>query len=147
MGAYERERQLILAGSAKRGYAAQEYFAELDAELTEETSCFAHRPDYSKTLFAPEHDDIYQEFCSYLDLPQPRFFDAVKNPLRVEGLTAADVYFAMKSRNDRIITLDGAAVYNMLVKLRTQPDIAKRVLNFRPSCAKSGCCANNTPQT
>ena len=45
----------------------------------------------------------------------------------------------MKSKNDRIVAIDGAAVYNMLVKLRTQPAIANKVLNFRPTCYQSGC--------
>ncbi len=139
MGTYEREQHMISAGTAKRGQAALEYFAELDAGLTEETSCLMHRPTYDKTLFAPENDDIYREFCAYLDLPEPRFFDSIENPLSVEGYTAADVYFSMKSRNDRIVSIDGAAVYNMLVKLRTQPEIAKRVLDFRPTCYQSGC--------
>lgn len=139
MGAYQREQDMIAAGTAERGQAAREYFAELDAALTDETSSLAHRPDYRKTLFAPEHDDIYQEFCAYLDLPEPRFFDAIENPLVVEGHTAAEVYFAMKSHNDRIVAIDGAAVYNMLVKLRTQPEITKRVLDFRPTCYQSGC--------
>lgn len=139
MGAYEHEQSMIAAGTAKRGQAALDYFAELDAGLTEETSCLTHRPDYGKTLFAPENDDIYREFCAYLDLTEPRFFDAIENPLSVGGYTAADVYYAMKSRNDRIVTIDGAAVYNMLVKLRTQPEIARRVLDFRPTCYQSGC--------
>ncbi len=139
MGSYEREQQLIAAGSAQRGYTAQQYFAELDAHYDEELSSLTHRPDYSKTLFAPEHDDIYREFCAYVDLPKPRYFDLIENPLRVEGFSAADVYFAMKSKNPRIVEIDGAAVYNMLVKLRTQPEIAKRVLDFRPTCYQNGC--------
>ncbi|MBC2889511.1 hypothetical protein [Gordonibacter massiliensis (ex Traore et al. 2017)] len=139
MGSYEREQRMIAEGTAQRGQAALEYFAALDAELTEETSCLAHRPDYRKTLFAPENDDIYREFCAYLDLPEPRYFDAVENPISIEGHTAADVYYAMKSKNDRIVAIDGAAVYNMLVKLRTQPEIAKRVLDFRPTCYQGGC--------
>ena len=129
MGSYEREQRMIAEGTAQRGQAALEYFAALDAELT----------DYRKTLFAPENDDIYREFCAYLDLPEPRYFDAVENPISIEGHTAADVYYAMKSKNDRIVAIDGAAVYNMLVKLRTQPEIAKRVLDFRPTCYQGGC--------
>lgn len=139
MGSYEREQQLIAAGTAQRGQTALDYFAELDAQLDDETSHLSHRPDYSKTLFAPENDDIYREFCAYVDLPEPRYFDAIENPLSVEGYTAAQVYFAMKAGNDRIVAIDGAAVYNMLVKLRTQPDIAKRVLEFRPTCYQNGC--------
>lgn len=139
MGSYEREQQMIADGTAERGYTAQKYFDELDAELTEETSSLSHRPDYSKTLFAPEHDDIYREFCAYVDLPKPRFFDAIDNPIRVEGFSAADVYFAMKSKNPRIVEIDGAAVYNMLVKLRTQPEISKKVLDFIPTCYQGGC--------
>lgn len=139
MGIYEQEQRLLAKGATQRGWAARAYFSELDAQLTEETSCLAHRPDYSKTLFAPENDDIYREFCAYLDLEEPRFFDALENPLTVEGYTAADVYFAMKTGNGRIVSLDGAAVYNMLVRLRTQPELAKRILNFRPTCYKSGC--------
>lgn len=139
MGSYEREQQMIAAGTAERGYTAKKYFEELDAELTEETSSLSHRPDYSKTLFAPENDDIYREFCAYVDLPKPRFFDAIADPIRVEGFTAADVYFAMKSKNPRIVEIDGAAVYNMLVKLRTQPEISKKVLDFIPTCYQGGC--------
>lgn len=139
MGAYEREQQMIAAGTAQRGQAAREYFAALDAEICEEASALSHRPDYSKTLFTQENDDIYREFCSYIDLPEPRFFDAVEKPISVNGYTAADVYLAMKSHNDRIISIDGAAVYNMLVKLRTQPEITERVLDFRPTCYQSGC--------
>lgn len=139
MGSYEREQQMIAAGTAERGYTAKKYFEELDAELTEETSSLSHRPDYSKTLFAPENDDIYREFCAYVDLPKPRFFDAVADPIRVEGFSAADVYFAMKSKNPRIVEIDGAAVYNMLVKLRTQPEISKKVLDFIPTCYQGGC--------
>lgn len=139
MGSYEREQQMIANGTAERGYTAKKYFEELDAELTEETSSLSHRPDYSKTLFAPENDDIYREFCAYVDLPKPRFFDAIENPIRVEGFSAADVYFAMKSKNPRIVEIDGAAVYNMLVKLRTQPEISKRVLDFIPTCYQGGC--------
>ena len=45
----------------------------------------------------------------------------------------------MKSHNDRIVAIDGAAVYNMLVKLRTQPEIAEKVLDFRPTCYQCGC--------
>lgn len=139
MGSYEREQQMIAAGTAERGYTAKKYFEELDAELTEETSSLSHRPDYSKTLFAPENDDIYREFCAYVDLPKPRFFDAIPDPIRVEGFSAADVYFAMKSKNPRIVEIDGAAVYNMLVKLRTQPEISKKVLDFIPTCYQGGC--------
>ncbi|HIR43222.1 MAG TPA: UPF0236 family protein [Candidatus Aphodovivens avicola] len=139
MGSYEREQQMIAAGTADRGYTAKKYFEELDAELTEETSSLSHRPDYSKTLFAPENDDIYREFCAYVDLPKPRFFDAIPDPIRVEGFSAADVYFAMKSKNPRIVEIDGAAVYNMLVKLRTQPEISKKVLDFIPTCYQGGC--------
>ena len=92
MGSYEREQQMIADKTASRGETVRRYFAELDAQLNEETSHLSHRPDYSKTLFAPENDDI-----------------------------------------------DGAAVYNMLVKLRTQPEIANKVLNFRPTCYQGGC--------
>lgn len=138
MGSYEREQAAVAAGTQTRGAAAREYFAELDAELSDEASSLTHRPDYSKTLFAPEHDDIYREFCSYIDLPKPRYFDAIENPLSVEGYTAADIYFAMKTHNDRIVAIDGAAVYNMLVKLRTQPELAKKVLAFRPTCYRCG---------
>jgi hypothetical protein len=138
MGSYETEQALIEQGEAERGYTALQYFAELDAELNEETSSLSHRPNYSRTLFAPEHDDIYREFCAYVDLPKPRYFDAIKNPIAVEGYTAADVYFAMRSKNDRLVMIDGAAVYNMLIKLRIQPEISKKVLNFKPTCYKCG---------
>ena len=41
--------------------------------------------------------------------------------------------------NPRIVDIDGAGVYNMLVKLRTQPEIAKKVLDFKPTCYQGGC--------
>lgn len=139
MGIYEKEQELISAGKAERGWAAQQYFNELDAQISEEASALTHRPNYARTLFAPEHDDIYQEFCRYVDMDEPRYFDAIENPIAVDGHTAADVYFEMKAHNDRIVAIDGAAVYNMLVKLRTQPEITQRVLNFRPTCYQCGC--------
>ena len=139
MGSYEEEMKLVATGQAERGKTALDYFAEIDAELSEEESLLKHRPDYSKTLFAPENDDVYREFCRYIDQPKPRFFDAVENPMRVEGLTAADVYFAMKAHNDRIVMIDAAAVYTMLINLRNQPELYKKVLDFRPTCYQGGC--------
>lgn len=139
MGSYEEEMTLVAAGQAERGKTALDYFAEIDAELSEEESLLKHRPDYSKTLFAPENDDVYREFCRYIDQPKPRFFDTVENPMRVEGLTAADVYFAMKAHNDRIVMIDAAAVYTMLINLRNQPELYKKVLDFRPTCYQGGC--------
>lgn len=139
MGCYEREQQTIAAGTGQRGDAARAYFRELDAQISDEAALLRHRPDYSKTLFAPENDDIYREFCAYVDLPEPRHFDDIKDPISIEGWTAADIYRQMKGSNDRIVDIDGAAVYNMLVKLRTQPEIAKRVLDFRPTCYQGGC--------
>ncbi len=139
MGIYEREQQLIAAGNEDRGYALREYFVELDAGLDEETAYKKHRPDYTKTLLAPENDDVYQEFCTYVDMEEPRFFDKVENPISVEGFTAADVYFAMKAHNDRIVSIDGAAVYNMLCNLRDNPTLYKKVLDFRPTCYQGGC--------
>lgn len=145
MGVYEEEQRRIAEGTAQRGQAALDYFAELDARLVDENgipveeSLLAHRPDYSKTLFALENDDIYQEFCRFLDQPEPRYFDTLDNQIEIEGYTAKDIYVAMKGGNQRIVTLDGAAVYNMLVKLRKQPAIAKKVLEFRPTCYQGGC--------
>ena len=139
MGSYEEEMKLVAAGQAERGKTALDYFAEIDVELSEEESLLKHRPDYSKTLFAPENDDVYREFCRYIDQPKPRFFDTVENPMRVEGLTAADVYFAMKAHNDRIVMIDAAAVYTMLINLRNQPELYKKVLDFRPTCYQRGC--------
>ena len=110
MGSYEREQQMIADKTASRGETARRYFAELDARLNEETSHLSHRPDYSKTLFAPENDDIYREFCSFVDLPEPRHFDDIEDPISVDGRTAADVYFAMKSKNDRIVAIDETEV-------------------------------------
>lgn len=140
MGSYEREQQMIEQGTAQRGQTALDYFAELDANLSEEASRFSHRPDYTNTLFAPEHDDIYREFCEYIDQEEPRFFDKIKDPICIEGYTAADIYHDMIANNFRVVAVDGAAVYNMLVKLRTQPEIAKKALVFRSSCPTSGCC-------
>ncbi len=140
MGCYDRECELIEKGEAERGWAAQQYFAELDANMPEEASRYTHRPDYSRTLFAPEHDDIYREFCEYMDQDEPRFFDKIKDPITIEGYTAADIYHDMIANNFRVVGVDGAAVYNMLVKLRTQPDIALKTLTFKSSCPTSGCC-------
>lgn len=139
MGSYEEEMKLVEAGLAERGKTARDYFAEIDATLDEETAFLMHRPNYSKTLFAPENDDVYREFYRYVDLPTPRFFDAVENPMSVDGFTAADVYFAMKAHNDRIVSIDGAAVYNMLINLRDKPALYMKVLNFRPTCYQGGC--------
>ena len=139
MGCYENEQAAIAAGTGQRGDAARAYFAEIDAGTSEEASCLTHRPDYSKTLFAPENDDIYQEFCRYIDMPEPRFFDCVENPMSVEGFTAADVYRQLMGNNQRVVALDGGAVYNMLVKLRTQPSIALKVMGFKPTCYQNGC--------
>ena len=139
MGSYEAEMKLVEAGQAERGKTARDYFAEIDAELSEEESFLKHRPDYSKTLFAPENDDIYQEFCRYYDQPEPRYFDAVEDPICIEGFTAADVYFSMKAHNDRIVMIDGAAVYNTLANLRKNPGLYKKVLEFRPTCYQGGC--------
>lgn len=139
MGCYEREQAAIAAGTGERGDAARAYFAELDAVTSEEASCLTHRPDYSKTLFAPEHDDIYQEFCRFVDQPEPRYFDTVPNPMAIEGYTAADVYRAMIASSARIVSLDAGAVYGTMVKLRTQPELAKKVLAFKATCYQNGC--------
>lgn len=139
MGCYEREQQMIAAGTAERGRAVLDYFAELDAEFNDETKFLTHRPNYTKTLFAPEHDDIYRELCAFIDLPKPRFFDAIENPITVNGYTAAIVYYILVENNKRAVSIDGAAVYNMLVKLRTQPEIAEKILARESRCFASGC--------
>ena len=139
MGCYEEEMKLVHAGLAERGKAARDYFAEIDASLSEEASLLKHRPNYTSTLFAEENDDVYQEFCRFLDMPEPRFFEDVEDPMTVEGVTAADVYYAMKSHNDRVVMIDGAAVYTMLINLRKQPELYKKVLDFRPTCYQGGC--------
>ena len=98
MGVYEEEQRRIAEGTAQRGQAALDYFAELDARLVDENgipveeSLLAHRPDYSKTLFALENDDIYQEFCRFLDQPEPRYFDTLDNQIEIEGYTAKAYY-------------------------------------------------------
>lgn len=86
MGSYEREMALVEAGKAQRGKTALDYFAELDAKLDEEASHLSHRPDYGKTLFAPEHDDIYREFCAYVDLPNRASSTRSKTPWRSRGI-------------------------------------------------------------
>ena len=139
MGCYEREQAAIAAGTGQRGDAARAYFAELDKTISDEASCLTHRPDYTKTLFAPENDDIYQEFCRYVDQTEPRYFDTVEDPMTIEGYTAADVYFAMKAHNDRIVSIDGAAVYAMMANLRANPTLYQKVLDFRPTCYQGGC--------
>ena len=139
MGSYDEEMKLVEAGRAERGKTAFDYFAEIDAELSEEESFLKHRPDYRTTLFAPENDDLYREFCRYYDQPKPRFFDTLDNPIRIEGYTAADVYFAMKAHNDRIVAIDAAAVYSTMANLRANPALYLKVLDFRPTCYQSGC--------
>ena len=139
MGCYEREQAAIEAGTGKRGDAARAYFAELDAKTSEEASCLTHRPNYEKTLFAPEHDDIYREFCRFVDQPEPRYFDTVEDPMCVEGYTAADIYRTMIASSARIVALDAGAVYGTMVKLRTQPELAKKVLAFKATCYQNGC--------
>ena len=139
MGCYEREQAAIAAGTGRRGDAARAYFAELDKTISEEASCLTHRPNYEKTLFAPENDDIYQEFCRYVDQPEPRYFDTVENPMSIEGWTAAEIYRTMIASNPRIVALDAGAIYSMLVRLRTQPALAKKVLDFKPTCYQNGC--------
>ena len=139
MGCYEREQAAIQAGTGERGDAARAYFAEVDAQTSEEASCLTHRPDYTDTLFAPEHDDIYRECCRFVDQPEPRFFDTVEDPMEVEGWTAPEIYRTMIASNPRIVALDAGAIYSMLVRLRTQPEIAKKVLDFKPTCYQNGC--------
>lgn len=50
----------------------------------------------------------------------------------------------MKSKNDRVVSIDGAAVYNMLVNLRRKPEIYEKVLEFRPTCYQSRCGNKDT---
>ncbi|MDO4183169.1 MAG: hypothetical protein Q4E12_06165 [Coriobacteriia bacterium] len=142
MGMYEWEQQQIAAGTEQRGAAARKYFSELDEMIAAqggEASAYTHRPNYTKTLFAPEHDDIYREFCRFLDLPKPRYFKDLENPMSVDGWTAAEIYEAMLRPNPRLLDIDAAAVYNTMVKLRTQPEITRKVLEFRPTCYQGGC--------
>ena len=139
MGCYEREQAAIAAGTGQRGDAARAYFAELDKTISEEASCLTHRPDYTKTLFAPENDDIYQEFCRYVDQPEPRYFDAIENPMSIEGWTAAEIYRTMIASNPRIVALDAGAIYGTMVTLRTNPVLGKKVLDFKPTCYQTGC--------
>ena len=139
MGCYEREQSAIAAGTGSRGDAAREYFAELDAKISQEASCLTHRPDYSKTLFASENDDIYREFCRYVDQPEPRYFDTVENPMCIEGYTAADIYRTMIGSNARIVSLDAGAVYGTMVTLRANPELGKKILDFKPTCYQNGC--------
>ena len=140
MGCYEHEQELIAKGEAERGYAAMQFAAELDAEANQLT--VSRRPDYTRTLFAPENDDIYRELCRFIDLPKPRFYDSLDDPLEINGYTAVDVYRTIKQNNWRIVDIDALAVYDMLVSLKTEPEIAERILNFHSSCGKSGACGN-----
>ncbi len=138
MGSYENEMRLISEGKAQRGYTALKYFEELDNSFDDEMSHLSHIPDYSKTLFAPENDDIYREFCAFVDLPEPRRYDAIEDPISVEGYTADDVCKTMLLGNKRLLFVDAGAVYGMLVRLRTAPEIAKKVLDFTPTCYQCG---------
>ncbi|MGI6221185.1 MAG: hypothetical protein ACOYIP_04875 [Coriobacteriales bacterium] len=140
MGCYEHEQELIERGEAQRGYAAMQFCAEIDAAANQLT--VTRRPDYTKTLFAPENDEIYRELCRYIDMPAPRFYDKLPDQLEINGYTATDVYRTIKQNNWRIVDVDALAVYDMLVSLKTEPEIAERILNFHPSCAKSGACGN-----
>ncbi len=132
MGCYEQEMKLVEAGLEKRGKACRDYFAERDSLVPENME--AHRPDYEDTLFAPENDDIYQEFCRWYDQPKPRYFDTVSNPISVEGYTAADIYHQMRANNFRQPNIDAAAVYDMLVTLREDPELGKKLINFHATC-------------
>lgn len=136
MGCYEEEMKLVEAGLAERGKACRDYFAEYDAAAPDEMSI--HRPDYTNTLFAPENDDIYQEFCRYLDQDEPRCYDTVPAPMEIEGYTAADIYYNMRTNNKRQVRLDAAAVYAMMVRLRRDPEIAKKVIGFKSTCYQCG---------
>lgn len=138
MGCYEEEMKLVEAGLAERGKACRDYYARRDSLLPDGFE--AHRPDYTDTLFAPQNDDIYHEFCDFLDQPKPRSFDAIENPVVVEGYTAADVYHQMIGNNWREAKggLDPSAVYEMLVMLRDEPEIAKRIIDFKPKCINCG---------
>ena len=140
MGCYEHEQELIARGEAQRGYAAMQFAAELDAEANQLT--VSRRPDYTRTLFAPANDDIYRELCRFIDLPKPRFYDSLDDPLEINGYTAVDVYRTIKQNNWRIVDVDALAVYDMLVTIREEPEIAERILNFHPSCGKTGACGN-----
>ena len=139
MGVYVQEMELVRSGKAERGQACRDYFAAYDAAAPAEMTI--HRPDYTKTLFAPENDDIYREFCAYLDQPEPRYYDTVPDPLTIEGYTAADVYRTMLANNKRQSRLDAAAVYAMLVALRDNPTLAKKLIEFKPACYQCGCGA------
>ena len=138
MGSYETEQQLIAQGKAKRGQTALEYFEEMNQGTLGQA--FTRRPDYSDSLFAERNDDIYREFCRYIDQPKPRFYDRVENPMSVNGYTAADIYKAMKGSNYKLVDVDAAAVYDMMVTLREEPELAERILHFHPTCYKSGMC-------
>ena len=146
MGCYEWEQQQIAAGTGRRGDAARAYFAEVDANTSEEASCLTHRPNYDNTLFAPEHDDIYREMCRFIDQPEPRYFDTVEDPISIEGWTAPEIYRTMIGSNPRIVALDAGAIYSMLVRLRTEPEIAKKALAFRPTCYQNGCGNTYRPE-
>ena len=143
MGCYEREQAAIAAGTGQRGDAARAYFAELDKTISDEASCLTHRPDYTKTLFAPENDDIYQEFCRYVDQPEPRYFDTIENPMCIEGWTAAEIYRTMIASNPRIVALDAGAIYGTMVTLRTNPALGKKVLEFKPTCLMARAAPDN----
>lgn len=136
MGSYEREMELVAAGAAERGKTAIDY---LDArDLTLQPDLRGHRPNYARTLFAPENDDIYRELCAFIDLPEPRFLDQVPNPIVIEGFTASDVYQSMLANNDKLFDVDAVAVYNMMVRMRDNPTIAKRIIRFVPQCDHCG---------
>lgn len=136
MGSYEQEMKLVAQGKAQRGKTAIEYLDARDATLQPDLR--GHRPNYAKTLFAPENDDIYQEFCRFIDMPEPRYLDQMDNPLAINGYTAADVYHSMLAHNEKLFDIDAVATFNMLVTMRDNPQLAERIVRFTPQCDHCG---------
>ncbi len=132
MGCYEDEKALVEAGKETRGKALRDYFAECDVYVPEGME--AHRPDYTDTLLAESNDDIYRDFCRWFDQPKPRYFDTVPDPVVVDGYTAADIYQQMIANNWRQNSIDAAAVYDMLVMLRDEPELAHKLIGYKPTC-------------
>ena len=64
-----------------------------------------------------EHDDIKNEFLTWLD---QRNYDFVK-PIKIEGYTAKDIYQIAPF-------LDGIGIFNFMVDLRVRPAFALKTI-------------------
>lgn len=90
--------------------------AQILKYLAEEKHCFGMAAEHTLAKIT-KYDDIKQEFLRWLE---QRNYDN-EDALIVEGYNARTLY-------DLAPQLDGAGVYNFLVDLRDQPDVAKKII-------------------